>query len=100
MYYKKHIFFCCNQKSDNTGCKSLGGEDAFIYAKKILQEKLYWGKGLCRATKSGCLGICNSGPICVVYPDGIWYSYCDLDDIREIIEQHVINDIVVNRLKL
>ena len=101
MYYKRHIFFCCNQKNDNNGgCKNLGGEDAFIYAKDLLQKKELWGKNLYRATKSGCLGRCSSGPVCVIYPDGIWYSYVDLDDVKEIIEQHLINATIVDRLLL
>lgn len=100
MYYKKHIFFCCNQKSDDTGCKNLGGEEAFMYAKDLLQKKELWGKDLYRASKSGCLGRCNAGPVCIIYPDGTWYSYVDLDDVREIIEHHLINGNTIDRLKL
>jgi (2Fe-2S) ferredoxin len=101
MYYKKHLFFCCNQKKDNiTGCKIFGAEEAFEYAKKLLQDNQMWGEGLYRVSKSGCLGRCSSGPVCVVYPDGIWYSYVDLDDIKEIIMTHLINEDIIDRLRI
>ena len=50
--------------------------------------------------KSGCLDRCEEGPVCVVYPEGIWYTYIDEEDIDEIIESHVKNSQPVERLLL
>lgn len=100
MFYKKHIFFCCNKKSDETGCGAKGGEEAFAFAKMYLQSLDLWGEGKYRASKSGCLGRCVDGPICVVYPDGIWYTYIDETDIRQIIDEHIINDKIVKHLQV
>ena len=100
MFYKRHIFFCCNKKADNTGCGFLSGEESFALAKKLLQSHDMWGSGKYRASKSGCLGRCELGPTCVVYPDGAWYSYVDETDVKEIIERHVLNGEAVTRLQI
>lgn len=89
-----------NKKADNTGCGFLSGEESFMLAKQLLQSHDCWGIGKFRASKSGCLGRCESGPMCVVYPDSIWYSYVDEEDIKEIIEKHVINGEVITRLQI
>lgn len=100
MFYKRHIFFCTNVKKDGGGCAIYSSEDAFMAAKKFLQDKMLWGEGKYRASKSGCLGRCEDGPVCVVYPDGIWYTYVDVDDVIDIIETHVINGKTVTRLEI
>ena len=46
------------------------------------------GPGKIRVNKSLCLDRCEEGPICVVYPEGTWYTYVDESDIDEIIESH------------
>lgn len=100
MYYKKHIFFCTNKKPNETGCGYFGAEQSFAFTKKYLKEHNLWGTPNLRASKSGCLGRCEDAPVCVIYPDGVWYSYVDLEDIKEIIDTHLINGRVVTRLKL
>ena len=57
-----------------------------------------WGQGKYRASKSGCLGRCSEAPVCVIYPDGTWYSYVDLEDVQQIIEKHLLNGEVVPNL--
>lgn len=98
MYYKKHIFFCSNNKSNAAGCGDVVGERGFAFAKMYLQSIDQWGEGKIRASKSGCLGRCVEAPVCVVYPDGVWYRYVDDEDLREIIVEHLLSDRVVERL--
>lgn len=100
MFYKKHIFFCTNKKENDRGCGFMAADDAFSFTKKYLQNLDMWGEGKLRASKSGCLGRCADGPVCVVYPDGIWYSYIDEDDVNDIIDTHLLGNKVVDRLKL
>ncbi len=100
MYYKRHIFFCGNKKTNETGCGFLGVDESFGLAKEYLVKKDLWGEGKIRASKSGCLGRCADGPVCVVYPEGIWYTYVDMEDLTEIIENHIINGNIVNRLQI
>lgn len=100
MFYKRHIFFCCNKKPNETGCGFLAGEESFGFAKMYLQSLDQWGEGKYRASKSGCLGRCAEGPVCVIYPDGVWYTYFDENDIRQIIDEHLINGNIVANLQL
>jgi (2Fe-2S) ferredoxin len=43
---------------------------------------------------------CEEGPVIVVYPEEIWYTYVDREDVDEIIEQHLINGRIVERLRI
>jgi (2Fe-2S) ferredoxin len=56
------------------------------------------GKGLVRINRSGCFDRCSEGPMLVVYPDAVWYTFIDEADIDEIIQSHIINNITVKRL--
>jgi (2Fe-2S) ferredoxin len=51
-------------------------------------------------TNTGCFGICNQGPIMVVYPEGIWYGAVTEEDIDKIVEQHIINGLPVEELRI
>ena len=56
------------------------------------------GPGNVRVNKAGCLDRCAGGPIAVVYPEEVWYTYVDEQDIDEIVESHLKNGKVVERL--
>ena len=58
------------------------------------------GPGKISVNKAGCLDRCEEGPVCVVYPEGVWYTYIDEEDIDEIIDSHIKNGKPVERLKL
>jgi (2Fe-2S) ferredoxin len=51
-------------------------------------------------TNTGCFGICSSGPIVVVYPEGVWYKEVTVDDVSEIVESHFENGKPVERLEI
>ena len=53
-----------------------------------------------RVNKAGCLDRCAGGPVAVVYPEGVWYTYVDKSDIDEIVDSHLIGGEVVTRLLL
>jgi (2Fe-2S) ferredoxin len=53
-----------------------------------------------RAQKAGCLDICDFGQTIVVYPEGVFYVGVELSDVDEIVEEHLINNRIVERLKL
>ena len=53
-----------------------------------------------RINSAGCMDRCDNGPVLVVYPDGVWYTFVDKSDIDEIIEEHLKNGRVVERLKI
>ena len=58
------------------------------------------GAGKIRINQAGCLDRCEEGPVCVVYPEGTWYTYIDETDIDEIIESHLQQGVPVERLKI
>lgn len=98
-HYKYHVFFCCNQRAEGEACcNNAGAVDAQTYAKDRIAELKLKGEGKVRINKAGCMDRCDSGPVIVVYPEGVWYSYVDNDDIEEIIQEHLVQGRVVDRL--
>jgi len=47
---------------------------------------------------TGCFGICDKGPIVVVYPEGVWYGKVTVDDVERIMEEHIEGGKVVEDL--
>jgi (2Fe-2S) ferredoxin len=70
------------------------------YAKEKVKNLKLTGKGKCRVNNAGCLDRCKEGPIIAIYPEGTWYTYADKADIDEIIEQHLQQGQIVERLKI
>ena len=100
-YYKHHVFFCTNLREDGSACcQRFNAQAMRDYAKKRSKELGIAGKGQIRINNAGCLDRCNEGPVLVVYPEGVWYSYIDQSDIDEIIEEHLVNGRVVERLTI
>ena len=58
------------------------------------------GPGKVRINQAGCLDRCEEGPCMVVYPEAVWYTYVDRADIDEIIEEHLRDGRVVERLRI
>ena len=100
-YYERHIFFCLNARDKSKGedaCAHHNAESAFAHCKQAVKEAGLAGAGKVRVNKSGCLDRCAGGPIAVVYPEGVWYSYVDTHDIDDIVENHLKNGKIVDRL--
>jgi (2Fe-2S) ferredoxin len=99
MVYKKHLFFCINQrKSGKPCCQDHDAEGMVSYAKSAVKRLGLKGPGGVRVNKAGCLGRCALGPCVVIYPEGVWYRYHGKADIDRIIEQHCLNGRVVSDL--
>ncbi|MDZ7803816.1 (2Fe-2S) ferredoxin domain-containing protein [Thiohalophilus sp.] len=100
-FYKHHVFFCVNQREEGeTCCNNFGAQRLRDYAKQRVKELGLHGKGEIRINNAGCLDRCEEGPVIVVYPDETWYTYIDEEDIDEIIEEHLLNGRIVDRLKI
>lgn len=101
MYYQRHVFFCTNLRTSGKQCCAAGdAEKLRDYAKQKLKKLGIHGTGLNRVNTSGCLGRCEDGPVLVIYPEGVWYSYKTYNDIDEIIENHLLKGEIVDRLRL
>ncbi|OHX10658.1 (2Fe-2S) ferredoxin domain-containing protein [Chromobacterium sphagni] len=100
-YFDKHVFVCCNQRANGEGCcNNLGASELHAYMKEQIKAKGLSGKGKIRVNKAGCLDRCDEGPVLVVYPEETWYTFVDKQDIDEIIDEHMVNGRVVERLKI
>ena len=100
-YYQYHLFFCLNQRTSGEACcADHPAQEMRAYAKQKVKELGLNGKGKIRINQAGCLDRCELGPTLVVYPDEVWYTYVDKDDIDEIINEHLVAGRVVERLRL
>ena len=99
-YYERHIFFCLNQRDNGEdSCANHKAQDGFDRCKAQVKAAGLAGPGQVRVNKAGCLDRCAAGPVAVVYPEAVWYTYVDAQDIDEIVESHLKNGIVVERLR-
>ena len=90
-YFRSHVLVC-----GGTGCTSSGSETLL----KLLEEKLV-EHGLdkeIKAIRTGCFGLCEAGPVVIVYPEGTFYSRVAPRDIEEIVTEHLLKGRVVKRL--
>jgi len=100
-YFKYHVFFCLNERtSPQSCCAQHNAKAAFEHCKQKVKTLELNGVGAVRVNKAGCLDRCAGGPVLVVYPQAIWYTFVDLNDIDEIVESHFKNDQIVARLQL
>lgn len=98
-YYKHHIFFCLNERANGeNACGHHGAQQAFERCKAQVKAAGLAGPGGVRVNKAGCLDRCAAGPVAVVYPEAVWYSFVDTQDIDEIVSSHLQNGQVVERL--
>ncbi len=89
--YRGHVL-CCG----GTGCTSSGSEA--IINEMEAQLKANGLENEIKVIKTGCFGLCALGPIMVVYPEGAFYSRVKVEDVKEIVEEHLLKGRIVTRL--
>ncbi|MDD2913970.1 MAG: (2Fe-2S) ferredoxin domain-containing protein [Gallionella sp.] len=101
-FYDKHVFFCTNQREDGSACcNNHGAQNARDYMKSRVKELgISNRQNNIRINSAGCMNRCELGPVIVVYPESIWYTYKNDSDLDEIIEQHLKHGRIVDRLKI
>ena len=100
-YYKRHIFFCLNERTNGEdSCARHRAQEGFDRCKSQVKAAGLSGPGKVRVNKAGCLDRCAGGPVAVVYPEAVWYTFVDASDIDEIVESHLRDGRVVERLVL
>lgn len=98
---KYHIFVCTSSRINGQQkgfCHSKESVDIVTTFMEELEERELSDEVM--VSNTGCFGICQQGPIVVVYPDGVWYGAVTADDVEEIIESHIENQKVVERLEI
>lgn len=99
-----HVFVCTG-----TSCSAVdSAEVKAAFERELLARGILFGKakkgknprGSIVLTECASVGFCAIGPAVMVYPDGVWYALVRPADVREIIEEHILNGRVVERLAL
>jgi len=100
-YYQRHLFFCLNERTNGeASCAQHDAQAGFDHCKSRVKALGLAGKGGVRVNKAGCLDRCAGGPVAVVYPEAVWYTFVDHADIDEIVERHLQRGEIVQRLLL
>lgn len=86
-----HVLIC-----GGTGCTSSGSEQ--IIKEMEAQLKANGLEKEIKVVKTGCFGLCALGPIMIVYPEGAFYSRVQVEDVKEIVEEHLLKGRIVKRL--
>ena len=99
-----HIFVCTGKS-----CSALeSAEVKGLFERELIARGILFGKekkgknpkGSVVLTECGSVGFCAIGTAVMVYPDGIWYAQVTAADVGEIVEEHIINGRIVERLAL
>lgn len=99
-FYRKHVFFCTNRREAGHRrgcCMDRGSGPLRDYMKAKAKEM---GLKKVRINSAGCLDRCELGPSVVVYPEGVWYRLENEADIDAVLESHIRDGQVVERLML
>ena len=96
-FYQKHLFFCLHQREGEAACGNSGDAEAMLTLAKTRSKDLGL-QDTVRVNRAGCLGRCELGPVAVLYPQGVWYTYVDAEDVLDIVESHLRDDQTVERL--
>lgn len=98
-YFEHHVFICLNQRDNGRDCcMQRGAQAGFEHMKTRVKALQRNGKGQVRINRAGCLDRCSAGPVMVIYPEAVWYTFHNTADIDEIIDQHLLNGQTVKRL--
>jgi len=98
-HFKHHIFVCLNQRANGDACcMDHQAQEAFDYLKSQVKALKLNGAGKVRVNRAGCLDRCGQGPVMVVYPEAVWYTFVDNQDVDEIIRSHLQQGKIVERL--
>lgn len=93
MVYRSHVLIC-----NGTGCTASKSPDIMAKLGKALAAK-----GIdkeVKIVKTGCFGLCEKGPILVVYPEGATYCHVTPENIEEIVNEHLVKGRIVKHLLL
>ena len=104
-HYQRHVFICTNRREPGNpkGCCAEKGADAVRDEfKRLLHDKglSKAATGRVRANAAGCLDQCARGVCVVVYPEQVWYGGVTPADVAEIVEQHLVGGVPVERLRM
>jgi len=101
---ERHVLVCMGKS-----CLAVGSGDVKeAFERRLEQDAIRFGKekkgrnpkGPVVLTECGSVGFCSVGPAVIVYPEGVWYAQVSVDDVDEVVDEHLIGGRVVDRLAL
>ncbi len=100
--YERHVFICVNRRDPSDPKPSCGPREAdqvfMRFKEEMDNHSEIWGK--VRINYCNCLGPCDVGPTLVVSPEGVWYHQIKPEDVKEIVEGHLVGGQPVERLMM
>jgi (2Fe-2S) ferredoxin len=98
---EKHVLVCTQSRPPGHPRGSCAENDGASVLQEFMQQieqRQLWGRFA--VTGCGCIGACSNGPSVLVYPEAVMYGEVDKDDVVAIIEEHLLGDKPVERLKV
>jgi (2Fe-2S) ferredoxin len=98
---KYHIFVCnsCRINGTQKGfCCNKGASEVTRRFQEEIEDRQLDGDVM--VTNTGCFGLCEKGPIVVVYPEGVWYGNVTADDVDTIMNRHIEGGDIVTELQI
>lgn len=96
--YRHHVFVCTQQKPEGVpSCPSNGAQAVLDALGPAIMTA-----GIdddVQVTTCGCMGLCEEGPVLIVYPEGVWYRKVKTEDVPEIVKSHLAGGKIVTRLQ-
>ena len=95
--FRYHVYVCTHEKPDGAPCCAARGSAKVLDALRAEIGRAGLDPDV-QVTTCGSLGMCERGPNMVVYPDGVWYSGVNVEDVPEIVREHLGRGTIVARL--
>ena len=89
--YRSTVLVC-----GGTGCTSSGSHNILERFETLIRENGLENEVM--VVRTGCFGLCEAGPVVLVYPEGSFYSHVKVEDVDEIVSEHLIKGRIVTRL--
>ena len=87
-YYRSQVLICTG-----TGCSSSNSPAIIERFEECIRNAGLENE--IKVVRTGCFGLCENGPICIVYPEGAFYSHIKVDDVERIVSEHLVKGRVV-----
>lgn len=89
--FRSHVLVC-----GGTNCTFANSEKIIAALdKNLVENKL---ENEVKIVQTGCFGLCEEGPIIVIYPEGTMYFKVDVKDVQEIVQEHLLKGRLISRL--
>ncbi len=89
--YRRHVLVCAGAGCISSGCKEVERNLISELQSHRLDNEI-------KVIQTGCIGSCDLGPVIVVYPEGVFYERVKAQDVKGIVEEHLVENQPVERL--